>query len=107
MFKHKFHFQPRIDCPGIFRKLLLAWLVAVTVEYVLLPKDLRDLAEIEGLAQMSIVRVGCIACGMMILLLCLSRYRSCARIERIGIAVTSAGLAITTLIDPYKSHSFL
>ena len=101
MFKHKFHIQQGVDCPGIFRKLLLAWLVAVTVEYVLLPKDIRNLAEIEGLSQMSIVRVGCIALGMMILLLCLSRLGSCARIERIGIAVTFAGLATTTLFSSF------
>ena len=107
MFKHKFHIPQGVDWPDMFRKLLLAWPVAITVEYVLLPKDLRDLAEIDGLAQMSIVRVGCIACGMMILLLCLSRLGSCARIERIGIAVTFVLLAMTTLIDPYKSHSFL
>ena len=101
MFKQKFHIPQGVDWPGMFRKLLLAWLVAITVEYVLLPKDLRNLAEVDGLAQMSIVRVGCIALGMMILLLCLSRFDSCARIERIGIAVTFAGLAITTLISSF------
>ena len=39
------------------RRGLLLWLVAVTVEYLFLDKALRDLASLEGVAQMSPVRM--------------------------------------------------
>lgn len=40
-----------------YNDLLTAWLIAVTAEYLLLPPQLRGLAGVEGLAQMSPVRV--------------------------------------------------
>ena len=45
------------DIPALVRRLLLSWLVAVTVEYALLPCSLRDLSDTTGLVQMSILRI--------------------------------------------------
>ena len=41
----------------LLRRIILSWLVAVLIEYFILPNELRDLAKLDGLAQMSLVRI--------------------------------------------------
>lgn len=41
----------------LIRHLFTAWLFAITIEYFMLPKELRNLATITGLNQMSLIRV--------------------------------------------------
>ena len=41
----------------LLRHIILSWLVAVLIEYFILPNELRDLAKLDGLAQMSLVRI--------------------------------------------------
>ena len=41
----------------LLRRIILSWLVAVLIEYFILPSELRDLAKLDGLAQMSLVRI--------------------------------------------------
>ncbi|MBO5227792.1 MAG: DUF2079 domain-containing protein [Lachnospiraceae bacterium] len=41
----------------LIRHLFTAWLFAITVEYFILPKELRNLTNLTGLNQMSIIRV--------------------------------------------------
>ena len=43
------------------RRLILLWLVAVTVEYALLPMALRDLSRLDGIAAMSPLRMALVA----------------------------------------------
>ena len=44
--------------PGaLLRHLLLGWLMAATLEYLLLPQNLKPLTQLQGIAQMSLVRV--------------------------------------------------
>lgn len=43
--------------PALLQSLLLAWLLAACLEYFLLPKSLRALSGLEGIASMSMVRV--------------------------------------------------
>lgn len=43
--------------PVLLRRVLTGWLLAVTLEYLLLPVQLRDLASLAGLAEMSPLRV--------------------------------------------------
>ena len=44
--------------PGaLLRHLLLGWLMAATLEYALLPQNLKPLTQLQGIAQMSLVRV--------------------------------------------------
>lgn len=40
-----------------FRRLALAWLTAATIEYILLPVQLRSLDTLTGLSQMSLIRL--------------------------------------------------
>ena len=44
---HSGDLQPFIA--ELIRKLLAAWLIAVTIEYILLPEELRSLEGLEGL----------------------------------------------------------
>lgn len=68
------------------RHFLLAWLIAVTVEYLLLPSTLRDLSILSSLQKMSLLRLAAITlCGILGLSL-LSRKYQIAAIERWSIA---------------------
>lgn len=70
------------DVSGLVRKVLLSWLLAVAIEYLLLPGGLRDLGKLDGLAQMSFLRVVVSTCVIAILLLCLPRLKQMVRFER-------------------------
>ena len=58
------------EIPGakLIRRLLLAWLFAITLESLLLSAALRELSELKGLAQMSLPRVCALTCGGFLLL---------------------------------------
>ncbi|MBE6983736.1 MAG: DUF2079 domain-containing protein [Ruminococcaceae bacterium] len=47
----------KITAPDMARRLLLSYLVAVTVEFFLLPEEMRNLTGLEGLREMSLLRV--------------------------------------------------
>ena len=83
--------------PNIVRHLILAWLMAVAVEYCMISDNLRDLAKLEGLAQMSFIRVVGITCGITIFLTGLSRFAKAKTVERWGIVAAFAVLAIAAL----------
>ena len=46
---------------GVVRQIILSWLFSVMLEYLRLPGALRDLAKLDGLAQMSLIRVIAVA----------------------------------------------
>ena len=83
--------------PGCIRKIGIAWLLAVGIEQVLLPEALRDLEKLEGLAQMSLLRVAAITCGVSLLLFGISRLADTAGAERWGMAGLFGLLAIICL----------
>ena len=56
----------------LLRHIILSWLVAVLIEYFILPNELRDLAKLDGLAQMSLVRIVGITFSIVLLLTALS-----------------------------------
>lgn len=65
MTMQKVPIRSRMTIPDFIRHLILAWLLAAMTEYLILPSKLRDLGGLEGLAQMSLLRVlaitGCTA----------------------------------------------
>ncbi len=83
------------------RKLILAWLFAVTVEVFLLPGALRDLTGLDGLAAMSLGRVILITFGGTAVLYVLSRFINTSRAEQVGIPVVFAVLAALSLSASY------
>ena len=60
--------QKEDTVPKLIRRLLLAWLLAITLESLLLPTALRNLSGLEGLAKMSLPRVCALTCGGFLLL---------------------------------------
>ncbi len=79
------------------RHLALGWLIAVFIEYLLLPENLRNLEGLDGLAKMSFLRVLWMTCGIAVFLAGISRIAKIKTAERWGIVVCFAGLAAASL----------
>lgn len=90
-----------MDLPSFVRKVLVAWLLAVTVEYLLLPAQWRDLAELGGLARMSGLRMLLITGAVTIGLTGLSRLKKAAVVERWALGAVFAVLAITAVVASF------
>ena len=72
MSKQKTLIRSQFTIPSLLRHVILSWLLAVVIEYFILPSELRDLSILDGLAQMSFVRVIGITCGITVLLTAIS-----------------------------------
>ena len=46
----------RIHISDMIRRIILSWLIAVVIEYFILPSELRNLAELDGLARRNLSR---------------------------------------------------
>ncbi|MBO5954102.1 MAG: DUF2079 domain-containing protein [Oscillospiraceae bacterium] len=91
-----------LQFPDLLRHVIAAWLIAVTLEFLLLPKDLHSLAGLKGLAQMSLPRVLCIT-AIGALLLCLAQHFVHIRtLERWVMVGTFAGLTAAVLGAAYS-----
>ena len=97
MSKQKTLIRNQFSVPSLFRHVILSWLLAVVIEYFILPSELRDLAKLDGLAQMSFVRVIGITCGIAVLLTGISFFFKTTKMERWCIVAVFAVLAITAL----------
>ena len=62
MQKQKTVLPPFLRPSNWIRRVLLSWLLAVVIEYLLLPAQLRDLSRLEGLRQMSLPRLITVTC---------------------------------------------
>lgn len=92
--------------PEILRRVLLSWLFAVTLEYLLLPGSMRNLSGLSGLAYMSFGRVIRITCGCALLLFLLSRYTKTAKAERWAI-VSLFGVLTILAVSASLTWAFL
>ncbi len=88
----------------LFRQLILSWLIAVTLEVILLPAQLRDLTNLEGLSQMSIGRLVVVIVAIMILLFGLSRIWNTALLERMLYPVVFACLSFLFIENSYSTE---
>ena len=91
----------------LLRHIILSWLVAVLIEYFILPSELRELEKLEGLAQMSLVRIVGITCGIVLLLTALSFFAKTRIVERWGMVAAFALLAVTGLITSFTWPFFV
>ena len=82
---------------GVVRQIILSWLNAVMLEYLRLPGALRDLARLDGLTQMSLIRVIAVFCGGMLLLSVISRFVNTAKVERWAVVGIFGILSIAAL----------
>ena len=89
--------RSRFTIPSLLRHVILSWLLAVVIEYFILPSELRDLSKLDGLAQMSFDRVIGFTCGIAVLLTGISFFVKTREIERWCIVAVFAVLAITAL----------
>lgn len=86
--------------------MILAWLIAVAIEYFSLPMALRNLSQLEGLAQMSLGRVIIFTGCFVIILFSLSCFIRIAKFERWAIAAVFGLIAVGTL-GASASESYL
>ena len=87
----------RFQTAELIRQLLTAWLLAVTIEYLLLPSGLRDLSTLDGLNVMSLGRVVFLTILAATLLWGLSRFINTASVERWCLVGIFAVLAAVSL----------
>lgn len=97
MIEQKTLTRNQLTVPDLARRIILSWLLAVVTEYLFLPSELRDLAELNGLRQMSFARVIVITCAIAVLLTVISFFAKTKQLERCGIVAAFAVLAITAL----------
>lgn len=102
MQKQKTVLPPFLRPSNWIRRVLLSWLLAVVIEYLLLPAQLRDLSGLEGLRQMSLPRLITVACVGTLFLSALSRFCKTRFAERWAFAVLFACLAIPSLLSSYS-----
>ena len=91
----------RFTVASLIRKVVLAWLTAVLLEYVTLPTAAKTLADLNGLAQMSLNNVLALTIAGVAVLCLIAANRDIAKIERIGIAVVFALISYATLKASY------
>ena len=87
----------RFQTADLVRQFFAAWLLAVTVEYLLLPSWLRDLSWMDGLAAMSPGRVLLLTALGTVLLWVLSRFVNTVSVERWCIVGIFTTLAVASL----------
>lgn len=92
----------RFQTADLIRQLLAAWLLAVTVEYLLLPSWLRDLSGVDGLAVMSLGRVLLLTALGTVLLWGISRFVNTVSVERWCVVGIFAVLAAVSLRASYS-----
>ena len=91
---------------SLIRKLLLAWLTAITVEFLLLPNELRSLDTLAGLSQMSFLRVLAVT-GVLWLVLCaVSQFLNTGYTERWMLVTVFTVLSAACLLASF-SWAFL
>lgn len=96
MSKQKTIYNP-FTVPDFVRHFFLSWLVAVLTEYLILPSELRDLTKLEGLAEMSFVRVIAIIFVFAVILFAVSCLLNIRTMERWGIVSVFAIITVVAL----------
>ncbi len=91
--------------PVLIRQMILAWLMAVLIEYARLSPAARTLTGLEGLAQMSFIRI-CVMTGVGTILFFFLAYFIKAALWRWAMAGTFSLLAVLALIASF-SWTFL
>lgn len=91
---------------GLLRRLLLSWLLAVTVEFLLLPAQYRDLTTLVPLDGISCVRILLLTAASFALLTLVSQFAETARLERWLMTGTFVALTAISLCSSF-SPAFL
>lgn len=97
MLKQKTRTANELDVPSLIRHILLSWILAVVIEYLILPVELRDLSNTNGLAHMSFLRVVGITCSTAVVLTGISRFLNITTAERWSMVIIFAILTFAAL----------
>ena len=84
----------KITASALIRHILLGWLLAVIIEYLALPGELRALTDLQGLANMSFGRVMLFTCLTGGVLLGISCFYNIEKLERWSIPAVFCVLAL-------------
>ena len=87
---------PRLIC-----RMVIAWLLAACVEYLLLPTGIRDLSKLDALAQMSLIRLLGIGSVVFTILTALACRFHTEKTERLSLAVVFAVLSALSLSSSF------
>ncbi len=88
---------------NLCRRVLLSWLLAVTVEFLRLPASLRRLEGLEALTQLSVIRTASLMCGCFLLLWAASLFFDTRRTERwmiVGTFAVLSGVCLYAAFSP-------
>lgn len=89
-----------------FRFFIFGWVLAVTVEYFLLPADARNLGGLDGLCRMSLLRVTAVTLGGSLLASIADHQGFPEKIQRLLLLLCAAALAAAALVSSF-TWSFL
>lgn len=81
----------------LLRRLILGWFLAVTLEFMLLPEEARDLAELAGLAQMSLPKILLMTATFCFVQYILAAFWDTEKMERVLLAGVFAVMATLML----------
>ena len=89
--------------PDVFRRILLAWMLAALWEYLLLAESLRVLTDSRGLAAVSLTRVIALTALFFFALFAIARFADTRLLERRGVALVFALLTFAALTASCRS----
>lgn len=95
-----------VEPAGLLRRILLSWLFAVTIEFLLLPVQRRDLHTLAAIHTMTGIRAILLTAANFALLMLASYFAETARLERWLMTGTFAVLAAISLYSSF-SPAFL
>lgn len=84
-----------------FRFFVFGWILAVTVEYLLLPGDARGLSSLDGLCRMSLPRVAAVTLGGSFLVFGADRLGVPDKVQRLFLPVCFGALAVTAVVSSF------
>lgn len=90
--------RDQLTVPSLLRRIFPAWLLAVSIEYIMLPGELRDLTKLDGLAQMSLIRIIVVTGLCTVLMSVMACFAKTHRFERWCFVCIFAILAIAASI---------
>ncbi len=87
--------------PKQIQYLITSWLMAVTLEMLLLPKAIRSLTELAGIAQMSSLRILCVTATLLIVWNLLPKHIAASKASRWAMVFVFAVYATSSVINSF------
>lgn len=92
---------------AVLRRLVLSWLIAVTLSYLVLPQDLQSLSNLDGLTQMSLGAVCVMTCIFFIAFNLIGYFTNSVQIERWLIVSVFTILSVVSIFTNFHWAYFV